>query len=160
MSIILDIDQQRSTAVHIHKLSRSSLFFFLFFIFFSTTRERASERASESTYKTTRKGSLVRPTRSLVHLYRCSERLLSSSTVKKRLVLCHIFVDHFSIYTKINLHDCIPMRGKKPKHNLSIGLSHGELLCLSLFSGMHVLSYACSCSKRREVLSDSYDCVI
>jgi hypothetical protein len=45
---------------------RSSLRFFFFFLFFDNDREQ------ESTYKTIRKGSIVGPTRLLVHLHRCS----------------------------------------------------------------------------------------
>jgi hypothetical protein len=44
------------------RLCVSSPFFFSFFFF----------QQRENTYKTIRKGSIVGPTRSLVHLYRCS----------------------------------------------------------------------------------------
>jgi hypothetical protein len=78
---------------YIYKLSRSSLHFFFFF--FSTQRQR--------TYKTIRKGSIVGPTCSVVHLHRCSSRLLSSPTAKKFVVLYFIFVDYFLIYIKKNI---------------------------------------------------------
>jgi hypothetical protein len=67
MSLILDIDRQWLDAVHIQAFARLSTFSFFFFsFFFDNDRER------ESTYKTMRKGSIVGPTRPLVHLHRCS----------------------------------------------------------------------------------------